>query len=290
MSGGSRPTVSVVIGSNAPEDRLATCLEALEPQRDGVEVLVREGQASSTELRTRFPWVQFDLTPRALVPEHWRDGIDRATGEVVALTIAQMIPAPDWIATIRALAGRYEAVGGAIVAASDLRLVDWAEYFCRYARDLPPFPVRESNDLPGDNAAYSRARLESVREVYRDGFWEPDVHRRLAADGVVLWQTPELVVALGRSAGFAAFLRQRVEHGRSHGRQRGAHLGKGHNFLRMLSSPLVPFVMTLRVARLVLGKRRHRARLVAALPLVFAFNVAWGLAEGRGHADELGRR
>jgi hypothetical protein len=287
MDAGSEPTVSVVIGSNGPPESLAACLESLEPQRDGVEVLVQEGRPSPAELRDRFPWADFAFAPDQLVPEHWRDGIDRASGKIVALTIAPMIPAPDWIATIRELGGRYEAFGGAIEPGGDLRLVDWAEYFCRYARDMPPFPARESHDLPGDNAGYVRARLGTVREVYRDGFWEPDVHRRLSDDGVILWQAPELVAALGRSTGFAAFVQQRIEHGRSHGRQRGAHRGKGHNLLRMLISPLVPFVLTLRVTRLVLGKGRHRARLAAALPLVFVYNLAWGLAEGIGYADEL---
>ena len=164
MDAGSEPTVSVVIGSNAPPESLAACLEALEPQRDGVEVLVQEGRPSPAELRDRFPWADFAFAPAQLVPEHWRDGIDRASGEIVALTIAPMIPAPDWIATIRELGGRYEAFAGAIEPGADLRLVDWAEYFCRYARDMPPFrgprerrPSRRQRRLrPG--AARDRAR------------------------------------------------------------------------------------------------------------------------------------
>ena len=290
MSAASEPTVTVVIGSNAPPERLAACLEALAPQRDGVEVLVREGQASPPELRERFPWAQFDTKPGLLVPEHWRDGIDAASGEIVALTIAQMIPAPDWVATIRRLMSTHEAFAGAIEPGTHLRVVDWAEYFCRYAGDMLPFTTRESLDLPGDNAAYARARLETVRELYRDGFWEPEVHRRLAADGVALWHVPELVVAQGRSAGFSAFVGQRLRHGWSHGRQRGRRAGRAHNLARVLASPIVPFVMTMRLVSVVLHKRRHRRRLLAALPFVFAFNVVWALAEGLGHADELRSR
>jgi hypothetical protein len=290
MTAGREPTVTVVIGSNAPPDSLAACLGALEAQREGVEVLVREGRASREELRKRFPWARFEAAPGRLVPEHWRDGIDIAKGEVVALTIAPMIPAPNWIETIRRLLATHEVVAGAIEPGGGLRLVDWAEYFCRYSRDMLPFAGRETLDLPGDNAAYARARLERARELYRDGFWEPEVHRRLADDGVVLWQAPELVVTQGRSAGFAAFVGQRFRHGRSHGRQRGARAGRTENLVRVLASPLVPLVMTLRIARLVLEKRRHRGRLLFALPFVFAFNVAWALAEGLGHADELRRR
>jgi hypothetical protein len=290
MGLGTTATVSVVVGANAAADRLEPCLAALEPQREGVEVLVQSGEETPAALRERFPWARFTHTPGQLVPQHWRDGIDAAAGEIVALTIAQMVPAPDWIATIRRLHVTHDVVGGAVEPGESLRLVDWAEYFCRYARDMLPFCGRGSDDLPGDNAAYARPVLEGARGLYREGFWEPDVHRKLTADGVTLWQTPDLRVAQGRSAGFSAFFRQRVQHGRSHGRQRGVRVGRGQNLVRLLAAPLVPFVMTVRVLRLVFGKRRHRCRLLAALPLVLAFNAAWGLSEGLGHLDELRRR
>jgi hypothetical protein len=280
-------TLTVVIGSNAPPERLASCLETLEPQRAGVEVRVHEGLPSPPELRERFPWATFTVSQGALVPHHWRDGIDAASGEIVALTISQMIPAADWIATIRHELAAGDVVGGAIDPGAGLRIVDWAEYFCRYSRDMRPFPLRETPDLPGDNAAYRRERLESVRESYRDGFWEPDVHRALAAEGVPLPQTPELVVRQGRSAGFNAFAAQRTRHGRAYGQQRGVRFSTARNIVGVLASPLVPFLMTLRVVQLVVKKRRYRGRLVVALPAVFALNVVWAVAEARGHLDVL---
>lgn len=289
-SSSADPTVTVVIGSNAPPERLVSCLEALEPQRDGVEVLVHEGEASPPAVRERFAWATFAVTPGALVPHHWRDGIDTAAGEIVALTISQMIPADDWIATIRTELADGDVVGGAIDPGRDLRVVDWAEYFCRYARDLRPFRRRETIDLPGDNAAYRRSRLEEVRETYRDGFWEPDVHRALEALGVALPQTADLVVEQGRSAGFRAFAFQRTRHGRAYGRQRGVRFSRARNLAGALAWPLVPFLMTLRVVRLVLGKRRFRARLLVALPAVFALNAVWAVAEARGYLDILRRR
>jgi hypothetical protein len=289
MTAGNESTVSVVIGSNAPPERLRACLEALEPQRDGVEVLVRESDASPGELRQRFGWADFRATPDRLIPEHWRDGIDSATGEVVALTIAQMIPAPDWIATIRALHAEHDAVGGAIEPGRGLRLVDWAEYFCRYSRDMPPFEASDNVELAGDNAAYKRRLLEGIRETYRDGFWEPVSHRRLAEDGVRLWHDPSLLVRQGRSAGFAAFARQRLAHGRLYGRQRGIHFSRARNLVGVVAAPLVPFLMTLRVLRQVFGKGRHRGRALLALPVILAYNTVWAYAEARGHADLLRR-
>lgn len=283
------PTVTVVIASNAPPERLAACLEALEPQRDGVEVRVHEGSPSPPPLRERFPWTSFTTTPGALVPHHWRDGIDAARGEIVALTIAQMVPAPDWLAKIRALQERFDVVAGAIEPGSELRPIDWGEYFCRYAPDMLAFAGRESLDLPGDNAAYKRAVLELVRDSYRDGFWEPFVHKRLAANGVIHWQAPELVVFQGRSAGLRAFTAQRLAHGRMYGRQRGELFSTTRKAVGVVASPLVPVLMSWRVLRLVFGKRRFRGRALATLPIIFWFNLVWAYAEARGYVDVLRR-
>lgn len=286
-SSSAEPTVTVVIGSNAPPERLAACLEALEPQRDGVEVRVHEGEPSPPALRERFPWAAFVTSPGALVPEHWRDGIDAASGDVVALTISQMAPAPDWIAAVRRLSAEQEAVGGAIDPGSGLRIVDWAEYFCRYARDMRPFDARPNRDLPGDNVAFRRRRLEEIAPALRDGYWEPVAHPELERLGVTLWHSPELVVRMGRSAGFAAFARQRLAHGRRYGHQRGVHFSRARNLIGVLAAPAVPVVMTARVLREVFGKGRYRARAVASLPAILAYNAAWAYAEARGHVDIL---
>jgi hypothetical protein len=286
-SSSAEPTVTVVIGSNAPPERLEACLAALESQRDGVEVRVHESVPSPERLRDRYPWATFVRAESLLVPLHWRDGIDAASGEIVALTIAQMRPAPDWISSIRAQHRVHDAVGGAIDPAPGLRLADWAEYFCRYTRDMRPFPPRDDVDLAGDNAAYKRSALEQIRDATREGFWEPVAHPALKRLGFMLWHTPEVVVYQGRSAGFGAFARQRLEHGRLYGRQRGVHFGRTRNAVGVLASPAVPFVMTLRVLREVRAKKRHEGRAVAVLPLIFALNLIWAYAEARGHLDTL---
>lgn len=277
--------LSVVIGSVAPPERLEACLAALALQVDGVEVLVHETTESPAALRDRYPWARFTTTPGALVPHLWRDGIDAATGDVVALTIGPMQPAPDWIARIRDALADHEVVGGAIEPAPGLSLVDLAEFLCRYARDMRPFDARPNVDIPGDNAAYRVSALDLVRNEYRDGFWENVVDRRLAEAGVVPWHTPDVVVSMGRSAGFHAFVRQRSSHGRLYGHQRGERFGRGRNLVGVLASPLVPFLMTVRVYRELVARRRVGARALLALPAVFAFNLVWAFAEARGHAD-----
>jgi len=287
MSEAAAPALTVVVGSNGSQGSVERCLAAIEPQRDGAQVIVCEPAASPDRVRERFGWAQWLERSGALVPELWREGIDHADGRIVALTISPMEPAPDWLATILSEHGRHDAVAGAIDPGKRLRLADWAEYFCRYAKDMRPFEPHETVDLPGDNASYKRELLERTRELYRDGFWEPVVHRRLAEEGVALWQSPLMVVRQGRSAGAAAFASQRLHHGRAHGAQRGEHYSTVRNLAGVLGAPLVPGLLALRVLQTVFARGRHRLRALLVLPWMAYFNVAWAAGEARGHLDAL---
>lgn len=285
-SSSAEPAVSVIIGCTAPQ-ALGACLAALEPQRDGAEIVVVESEPADDRLRKRFDWASFVSSPGALVPELWRDGIFRSRGRIVALTIGQMVPSEDWLASVLRTHEQYDAVGGAIDPGSGLRLVDWAEYFCRYSRDMRPFPPSEDEELAGDNIAFKRPLLERHRELLRTGYWEPVLHPALRREGTQMWHTPDVVVRQGRSTGFIAFARQRNEHGRRFARQRGAGFGTARNAAGILGAPLVPFLMTGRVLSRVWPKGRHRLQLIASLPLIFAFNAVWAYAEARGHLELL---
>jgi hypothetical protein len=286
-------TVSIVVGANGAPGSVERCLGALEGQAESgsdVEVIVCEATPSDDTVRTRFSFARFETRPGLLVPELWRTGIELSSGTIVALTISPMEVAGDWVATIRdrlGSDGRADALGGAIDVGDGLGPADWAEYFCRYAADLPPFPVHESLDLPGDNAAYRRDRLDEVRDSWRDGFWEPEVHRALKERGATLVHDPALLVRQGRSAGFAAFCRQRLVHGREYGRQRGLRFSRPRNVVGIVLSIAVPWLLLARTARLVFARRRHRTRLVASLPPLLVFDAAWALGEARGHLDAL---
>jgi hypothetical protein len=276
-----------VVGSNGAPGSVEACLSALAPQVDGAEVIVSEPEASPSELQARFPFASFLERTGAPVPALWRDGIDAASGQSVALTISPMRPAPDWVAALRTRLERDEVVAGAIEPGETMRLVDWAEYFCRYARDMRPFTRRENPQIPGDNCAYRRELLERTRELYRDGFWEPEVNRELRAHGVHLWHDPAVVVYHGRSAGFTAFVRQRLLHGREYGRQRGRRFGTVRNAAGIALAVVVPALLAVRTAREVFPRRRCRVRFLASFPVLLVFDVAWAAGEARGHLDAL---
>lgn len=283
------PDVTIVVGAAASETALVRCLAALEPQRDRAEVVVLEAQPGSEAVHNRFPWAEFHLRSGALVPELWRDGIARARGRIVALTIAQMIPAPDWVDAIIRAHQDHDAVGGAIDPGEGLRAADWAEYFCRYSRDMAPFAPNDHEELASDNASYRRALLLEEWEYLRDGFWEPVIHPALRRRGARLWHTPALLVFMGRSSGFSAFARQRSKHGHLYAYQRGPEFTRARHALGVAASPAVPFLMTARVLRRVFAKRRFRARAIAVLPLVFVLYAVWAIAEARGHFELLVR-
>ena len=286
-SSSAEPSVSVVIGSMASPDSLRSCLDALEHQREDVEVIVVDAEETPDEVRQAYEWARFVDRPGELVPALWRDGLDEARGEIVALTISPMVPADDWIESIRREHREHDAVGGAIDPGRGLRASDWAEYFCRYAREMRPFTSHEKHDLAGDNAAYKRTHLDRWRDEYRDGFWEPEFHRLLQAEGIGLWHASDVVVYQGRSAGAVAFARQRLKHGRKYGNQRGARFSPLRNLIGVAAAPLVPFVMTSRVVREVFSRGRYRGRVLAVLPIIFGFELVWATAEAAGHFDAL---
>lgn len=285
----TEPELSVVVGSTGAPGALERCLAALEGQLDGVEVIVC-GPDAGPSVRERFPFVVWYPQEGALVPELWRDGIRASRGELVALTIAPMTPAADWVDSLRRVLKACDAVGGAIEPASRLGLVDGAEYLCRYGRDMLPFPPTASLDLAGDNAGYRRALLDEVADSWADGFWEPDVHRALAARGADLRHDPAVVVRMGPSAGFGAFVRQRLAHGRVFGRTRGSGAPAATNVVRIGLAALVPLVLLARTARQVFGRRRLRGRLLGSLPVLLVFDLAWAAGEALGHLDAVRRR
>jgi hypothetical protein len=286
-SAARRPALSIVVGCVGDATGATRCLEALDEQIEDAEVLVCTPRPVPAAMQARFAQARFHERPGALVPELWRDGIDRARGDIVALTISPMIPAPDWAATARREAEIHGVVAGAIDPLDALPLADLAECLCRYARDMTPFEARESADIPGDNCAYRRDLLERTRELWADGFWEPVVNGALARDGLTPRHDPSLRVHQGRSAGGAAFLRQRLVHGRAHGRQRGSEFGPARNVVGVLAAPVVPLVLLARTYRELLARGRCGARTIAALPWLVAYDVAWAVGEARGHVDAL---
>jgi hypothetical protein len=283
------PWLSVVVAARHDERDARDCLAALTPQLDdGIELILaadRQPAASDGAVHEAV------IVKEGLIPELWAAGIARARGEYVGLLASTVIPSPNWIARTRALHERdIAAIGGPIEPSAGLRLTDWAVYLCRYSPYMRPLAGANGLDIAADNASYRRATLQHCEQQWKDGFLEPFVHAALRAHGDRVEVIDDRVVRHVGGAPFTHFLRQRYEHGRAHARREAQRLPRASTVVRFLQAPLVPFVMTTRVARRVLQKRRGRRRFATASPLVFLCFCAWATGESRGYLAALAGR
>lgn len=283
----SAARVSVVVAAWPDTRGLGACLAALEPQRGpGDEVVVAAPCSQPADVARAAPWALWAQGgPRLLIPQLWSLGLERTQGDVLALTTAHFVPACDWIDVLRRSHARLDAaaVGGSIEPPRGAGPVAWATYFTRYSAYLGLSREQDLPDLAADNAAYKRAALAPHGEFVRHGFWERELHARLAAGGARLRYVPEMRVRLAASFGFAGFVRQRFRHGRQFGAARVRGRGPGLRAGRLLSSPLVPAWLLGRIALRVARSGRARGRFLLALPLTAAFVLAWSLGEAAGY-------
>ena len=248
-----------------------------------------------TGLRVHTLYVHAELA--ALTPVMWGTGLRAATGRVVAFTTAQLRVAPAWAtALMEALNPSVDAgvvgAGGPIAlrdaAGSSIPdAEDDAAILARFHAYLPGrWPrVAPAADIPGDNAAYLRARLLEYEDLLRDGFWEVEFHRRFARTGKQLLMVPAAFATVqgpmpGR-AGFRALTEQRYAHGVAFGIARVAR--HGHSMLRIvLAAPVVPFVLLVRIARSARAAGVDAARVRRALPAMLRLTAAWARGEAVG--------
>ena len=307
MSGGEAPSpsLSVIVAivsdttkARATTDLLAPCLEALASQAEpgAVEIIVPYVPPLDgiDALRDRFAGVVFlpvsDLPapPRKGSREHHNPlrarGVAAARGRIVALIEDNARPAPDWCARmIAAHEEDHAAIGGAIENDID-RPLNWAVYFCDFGSYQNPLPPGEAAGASDANVSYKRDRLEAIRPVWQETFREPEVNGALLARGETIALSPEIVVYQQRSdLTFGAALQERYVWGRSFGAMRRQSLTGGRRLVYAALSPLLPPLLTLRVARNTLQKGRPAGRFLKALPFLVPMTLAWALGEMAGY-------
>jgi hypothetical protein len=218
------------------------------------------------------------------MPELWEAGIGESTGEIIAVTTAHCIPDKDWVrAILKAHEQPYPGIGGAIEGGEDIRLVDWAIYFCRYTSYMPPFPPGVVVEIPGDNASYKRWALDRCADARRNGFWEPEIHAVLRQDGHQLFMDPSIMVYHQKSFEILGFMRQRFHHGRHFGESRTDHFSPLRRSFYAASAPLIPLIFLSRITRQVFTRRRHSREFLLSLPLLLLFLLSWSAGEWCGY-------
>ncbi|MFN8404627.1 MAG: glycosyltransferase [Anaerolineales bacterium] len=179
-------TLSVVVASKNTQATIRQCLDALikQSQGDEIEIVVVDASTDgSAEIARQFKQVKVIQEDAArLVPQLWKKGVELTTGQSVAFTTANFIPAENWIAQLLALLqSDYAAIGGIFEKLAPDKLSQWAIYFLRYSAYQPSFPSGSASQLAADNAVYRRWVFEKYADLLADGFWEHEVNRRLKA-------------------------------------------------------------------------------------------------------------
>jgi hypothetical protein len=245
--------------------------------------VARAGSDAEVEaLRRGYPDVRFVGAPvGATIPELRGIGLAEAEGEIVAVTEDHCIPARDWLAQLLTAPAECDVVGGAMGNARHSRAVDWAAYFAEYGFFATRPAAAGTPAITGANVAYRRPVIARVAALARTGEWENVVHDCLLAAGSKMTFLPNATVLQNDTYRFWDFCRNRYGHGRDYARRRLVDEPRFQRWVLFATTPLLPFLLTLRVARA--AAHVDRAAFARALPVTFLFLGAWAAGEAAGY-------
>lgn len=277
------PAPSVVVASFRERELLDACLGSLLEQcaHHGAQLIVAraDDDENVAELAAAYPTVRFVACERGMsVPRLRAAGMACATGDLVAITEDHCIASPGWLAELlEAWRGsESDVVGGAMDNAQRQRALDWAAYFAEYGffGGDGAAPI-----LTGANVAYDRAVVADVTTSAARGDWENVVHDELASRGHELRFHRPAAIYQNKNYSFRAFMGDRYSHGLSYARRR-LDAG-GRRWVLLMLSPLLPFVLTLRVG--IASARSRKLAFLRALPFTLSFLTAWSVGEAVGY-------
>jgi len=293
-------TFSIVIGLVSTEDRerILETLDALRNQRGdhSFEVILadRRDDRVSAVIRRDYPEVRLiDCPAETSLPELRTIALDQAQGAFLAVTEDHCVPSADWLDAVsmafREAPDGTVAVGGCVENGVADRALDWATFLCEYSACLPPVAEGPAQSLPGMNVVYRRKALaELERSRLIRGFWETTVHPELLRRGLTLYSTNRVVMNHSKKFSFRLFVHQRFLYSKYFA---GIRFERGQIFRRAAAaalSLLLPAVLLCRIAGQVWRKRRHKMKLLVALPALSLFVVIWSLGEMAGYVAGAG--
>jgi hypothetical protein len=281
------PVLSVVIASVNGWDVLGPTLESLEAldERPRMQIVVVDAVGGTTLERLRaHPGVEaIAVSERLSVPRLRHLGIQQARGEIVAILEDHGAVAPSWAAEIlRMHQEQWGAVAGPVENGAT-GLVNWAAYFCEYARYMAPIGQGAAEDLPGNNIAYKRPYLMRHAHLLEQGRWESWINDRLRADGLPLAVTDRAMVRHIKGFTLGEFLLQRFHFARSFAGMRRVEQSPARRLIYGLGSAALPALLLVRVTRTVLKKRRHLGWFALSLPLLALFFSVGAVGEMIGY-------
>lgn len=289
------PAISIVIASVNGWDVLGPTLDSIDrlPERDRLEVLVVEPENGDvrSRLRERSKRVRIvAIEGKLSIPRMRYLGVCQAKGDLIAILEDHAEVDHEWASTILETHQDPDlgAVGGRVENGKS-GWVNSAVFFCEYTTYMGPVIEGPTDDLPGNNIAYKREHLLNHAELLDDGKWESWINDRLVSEGVPIVSTNRLVVKHIKSFRLGYFLTQRFHFARSYAGMRRGDQSTAKRLIYGFGSIALPPLLTLRVMRQALKKRRDLARFVACLPLIALFFSVGAAGEMLGYLVGPGR-
>ncbi len=295
-----KPTLSVIVVCLNSSDVRDACLEALDSQVESSSVeILAVGHWSADEQRVnshgengspggRFASVRWwSASVDSTVPQMRTQAILQSRGEIVALLEDDCVVSEGWSSeVVQAHTAEHGIIGGAILPGNYRRLLDWAVYFCEYARFMPPFSGNQ-NALPGNNVTYKRSALPSLHPG--DGFYEVFFHDQWRNSGGLLIADPQLAVTNVNHWSTRHLTSIPFHHGRAFAGMRSARFSPGKKIVYSLLSPALPAVKAMRLVAVVYSRRQYRTQFILSLPLIMIFLVSWSIGEFVGYSTGPGQ-
>lgn len=281
--------VSVVIASVNGRPSIDECLTALSKQQGQfeAEILVVDCCQDGTAeyISANFPEVKLlHISERLGIPALRAMGMSQATGDIIVIIEDHVIVDGNWFEEIiKAHQSGYKVVGGAVENGSVDRIVDWAVFLCEYSHTMLPIPHGEAEEITGNNVSYRREVLDQVDESIKRDYWEYFLHEELKKSGVKFFSAPSIVVHHKKEFGFIYFMSQRFHYSRSFAAMRRSRVSILGRLFYVAFSPLLPFLMTWRIVRQVLQKKRLYKELLFSLPLLTIFMTSYACGEFMGY-------
>ena len=282
------PELSVVVASVNGWSTLGPTLRSIDeqPGRDRIEVVVVDKVGGATRdqiLAHRPPVALVAVDDRRSIPRLRYLGVQRSRGALVAIVEDHAAVSKGWAAgLIEAHRGPWGAVAGTVENGNG-GLVNWAAFLCEYTPYMGPVAEGEAVDLPGNNVAYKRPHLLRHAHHLDEGRWESWINAGLRADGVPTATTNRAPVRHIKPFRLDDFLVQRFHFSRSYAGMRRPEQSPLKRLVYGVGSLALPILLTARVARNGLAKRRHLGKLAVCLPLIGVFFAVGAAGEMLGY-------
>ena len=275
--------LSVIVTSYNSPETLLECLSSLVKQPAAGEIVVADCSPElPAELQSRFPNIRLLHFPeRTRVPRMRWTALRETRGEIVAAVEARCVPSENWCQILVDAHQKHPeapAIGGPVSLRPDSAISEGL-YFAEYGLYAPPLTEGPAHEISGANLSYKRRFLNDSRDLLDAGHWETHLHLRWVAAGHMLWMS-QAAVRFQNSMQPGTILRQRFHYGRGYGAAR--FTASGPRLLHAAMTPLLPCVLTLRLARSAFAKGMGR-RFLRAVGWTFLFESAWSLGEAIGY-------